>query len=463
MLEFRMAISMFHATLCPLALIAFLLTAGPLAAADRLVDGVPLPEDAKAATDVETDPAELRQWAGVWVGAWGGTLKHVLLVESVTTDRLARVIYAIGDNPWIGIQRGWSRHEATLSGHRLTISEAGFTATYDLTDLGGLNATYTRGPVVSHAAMTKIALNTLTAPGAVIPWTRGKLERLRTTLIEDGKPVDLEVVIFKPIGTGPFPLAMFNHGSTGNGIRPALFTETLFDVGLADFLNNRGWLVAFPQRRGRGKSDGLYDEGFSADRRQGYTCDFARSLSGAERALDDIGAAMAALRQRPDVAPSPVLIGGQSRGGILSVAYAGMHPDQIYGVINFVGGWIGTGCHNARRINGTLFERGARFDRPTIWLYGHHDSFYEIEHSRNNFQKFRNSGGQGSFLEFDVPGGDGHFVLSAPELWQGPLAEYLSSLTAVGLIRFRGHPTKGGYRGKDGKTNEDTKGQAHIQ
>src|SRR6516225_177343 len=106
-------------------------------------------------------------------------------------------------------------------------------------------------------------------------------------------------------------------------------------MSVADFLNDRGWIVAFPQRRGRGKSDGLYDEGFSADRRQGYTCDFDTSLLGAERALDDIAAAMLALRQRPDVAPSRVLIGGISRGGILSVAYAGMHPDQISGVINF--------------------------------------------------------------------------------------------------------------------------------
>jgi hypothetical protein len=36
------------------------------------------------------------------------------------------------------------------------------------------------------------------------------------------------------------------------------------------------------------------------------------------------------------------------------------------------------------------------------------------------------------------------------------------SVPPVGLIRFRGHPTKGGYRGKDGTPNEDTKGQAHI-
>ena len=120
------------------------------------------------ATVVATDPAELRQWAGVWVGAWGGTLKHILLVESVSADGSARVVYAIGDNPWFGIRRAWSRHEATVSGRRLTISEAGFSATYDLSDRGGLSATSTRGTIVSHAAMTKTDLATLTVPGAVV-------------------------------------------------------------------------------------------------------------------------------------------------------------------------------------------------------------------------------------------------------------------------------------------------------
>ena len=90
---------MFHETLMPLALIAFMLATKPLTAADSLADGVPLPGDAKVATVAEADPAELRQWAGVWVGAWGGTLKHILLVESVTADGLARVVYAIGDKP----------------------------------------------------------------------------------------------------------------------------------------------------------------------------------------------------------------------------------------------------------------------------------------------------------------------------------------------------------------------------
>ena len=97
------------------------------------------------------------------------------------------------------------------------------------------------------------------------------------------------------------------------------------------------------------------------------------------------------------------------------------------GVINFVSGWMGTGCDTASRLNGTLFERGAHFPGPTLWLYGHHDPFYEIEHSRNNFAVFRNAGGQGTFLEFDVPGGNGHFVAGSPELWEGAVAAYLRS------------------------------------
>ena len=165
---------------------------------------------------------------------------------------------------------------------------------------------------------------------------------------------------------------MINHGSTGRGVNPNLFAHTWFAPDLADFLNDRGWIVAFPQRRGRGKSDGLYDEGFAENRARGYTGDIDITLRGADRALSDIDAAIAALRRRQDIAPAPVLIGGVSRGGVLSVAYAGLHPKQVAGVINFVGGWLGEGYPTASTVNHRLFERGASYGRPTIWLYGQH-------------------------------------------------------------------------------------------
>jgi pimeloyl-ACP methyl ester carboxylesterase len=413
-----------HLTFITLALIALL---APAAAADRLVDGVPLPLDAAVATAAPVTPLQ-RQWSGAWVGAWGGTFKHILLVESVAEDGTARVVYAVGKRPGSEVQQLWLRFEGTVSERALKVQGTNFSVNYEVTGSGGLKARYQGAGGVGRASMTRVDLDALTKPDAVVEWTRAKYEFLETGLVEDGKPVRLETVIFKPNGAGPFPLAVINHGSTGRGRDPALEKQTWFAADLAEFLNERGWMVAFPQRRGRGKSDGLYDEGFSENRKLGYACDAELSLRGADRALDDVDAAIAALRLRPDVAPLPVLIGGQSRGGVLAVAYAGLHPAQIFGVINFVGGWLGESCGSASAVNQALFERGAHYGRPTIWLYGQGDTFYSIAHSRNNFADFEKSGGQGTFFEFSAVPNPGHFVFRDPELWSGPIGKYLDAL-----------------------------------
>jgi len=401
-------------------------------AAEVLVDDVPIPTDVRISAP-RNAPEALRRFSGAWVGSWGGALHHILVVENIAADGDARVVYAIGDNPAVGVKRQWHRLLATVSGDTLTIATS-IVATYTLTASGGLKASYrSGGTIVSNAALHRIALDDLTRPNATIAWTKPG-ELLDTTLREGGKPVRLEVVIDKPVGEGPFPLLVFNHGSTGMGTEPAWFTATWSSREIADFFVQKGWMVEFPQRRGRGKSDGLYDEGFAPDRAQGYSCDPERSLPGAERALDDLGAAIAALRRRPDVAGGPVLIGGQARGGVRSVAYAGLHPEQVLGVLNFVGGWLGEGCEAAGEVNGKLFRRGGKFARPTLWLYGRGDSFYSIAHSRANFDAFKSAGGEGEFFELDVPNGYGHGLIGHPNLWAEPVEKYL---IAVGAPRSR--------------------------
>lgn len=412
----------------PFVFLAFLALSQPVGASDLLVDGVPLPPDATVAAT--TPGSAVQQWSGVWVGVWGGSLKHILLVESVREDGAARIIYAIGDNPIAGRPPRWLRLEGVATGHTLKVTASRFSATYEMTDNGGLKARFESGDNTNSAKMTKADFESLTKPNAVVAWTRGKSEFLQTDLTEDGKPVRLEAVIFRPSGAGPFPLAVINHGSTGRGSNPRRFTETWFAPALADFLNDRGWIVAFPQRRGRGKSDGLYDEGLVVNRTQ-YTGDIDIALRGADRALSDIDAAIAVLRRRQDVAPTPVLIGGVSRGGVLSIAYAGLHPEQVLGVINFVGGWLVESSPNASTVHRSLFERGASYRQPTIWLYGQHDTFYSIAHSRDNFAAFEKAGGQGKFFEFDMPIGLGHTLVGRQNLWSGPVDSYLSSLTAA--------------------------------
>ena len=68
---------------------------------------------------------------------------------------------------------------------------------------------------------------------------------------------------------------------------------------------------------------------------------------------------MAEVRSRPDVQSDALYLGGLSRGGALSVAYAAGRSGagNIRGVINFVGGWMGDQCGDAVEINRTLMAR----------------------------------------------------------------------------------------------------------
>jgi dienelactone hydrolase len=164
----------------------------------------------------------------------------------------------------------------------------------------------------------------------------------------DGERIHLEMRVYEPAAGAPSPTLVFNHGSTGSGTNPEAFTRPLDFPEVARFFVARGWAVVIPARRGRGGAEGRYDEDV------------------ADRALRDIQAAMDSILAMPFVDRSRVVIGGQSRGGILSVAYAGQHAEQVKGVINFVGGWNGSRCRHAATINQSLFVRGARYPDETL-------------------------------------------------------------------------------------------------
>jgi len=252
-----------------------------------------------------------------------------------------------------------------------------------------------------------------------------------TALVEHGVPVQLELVIYRPTGVWPLPTVIFNHGSTGSGSDPSLFTNTWQSPTVAAWFNQRGYMVIFPQRRGRGKSGGLYDEGFTPNR-SGYSCDPLYSLPGVDRAMTDIDEVMKHVRLRPDVDTRRMLIAGQSRGGILSIAYAGTRPNVFRGAINFVGGWMSDGCPSPTLINTPTFARGAPFPHQTVWLYGQNDPFYSLTHSRYNFDFFTASGGKGTFHTFNLGAGiSGHNVFLYPAQWGPVVDQYLAALPPV--------------------------------
>ena len=292
-----------------------------------------------------------------------------------------------------------------------------------------------------HAILRPFRLPALLALGALACGSEPSdaqvitTERIPTPFQEGGSAVSLEMVIHKPTGPGPFPTVVFNHGSTGSGSDPRLFTQTWSSPSFSRVLNALGWMVVFPQRRGRGKSDGTYDEGFEPDRSR-YSCRPEYSLPGVDHALEDIDAVVAHLRTRMDVVPSRMVIAGQSRGGILAIAYAGTRPGVFQGVINFVGGWMTDQCPDPEAINTTTFRRGAGSTRPTLWLYGENDPFYQLAHSRHNFSAFEEAGGVGSMHVFRLAAGvSGHSLLGYPALWQVAVTEFIAGVGGEGAGR----------------------------
>jgi pimeloyl-ACP methyl ester carboxylesterase len=124
-------------------------------------------------------------------------------------------------------------------------------------------------------------------------------------------------------------------------------------------------------------------------------------------------AAMDAILAMPFVDQTRVAIGGQSRGGILSVMYAGRRPDRVRAVINFSGGWHGMLRIHAVDINQALFKRGS--------------AYHDIPHARASFAAFQPAGGRGTFVEFeDATASFGHWLVRHPERWRDEVNAYLT-------------------------------------
>ena len=122
-----------------------------------------------------------------------------------------------------------------------------------------------------------------------------------------------------------------------------------------------------------------------------------------------------------------MLLAGLPRGGFLSVAYAGLHPADVSGVISFVGGWTADWCNgafNTRR----LAEAGAGAKAPQLWLHADNDRYYTADHIRVNHAAFTAAGGQAALHMLAGVPFDGHGLAAYPDRWTNLARDFLGSL-----------------------------------
>ena len=218
-------------------------------------------------------------------------------------------------------------------------------------------------------------------------------------------------LLFRPAGTGPFPLAVIAHASTQNVLRRAQMPQPEYRA-LAAFLVARGFAVLVPERLGHGATGGRYVED------QGG-CDEADYARSGRATAEQIRLALEHLRKQDFIRKEAAIVIGHSAGGWGALALANADPKTISAIAVFAPGRGGHANDEPTKICAphTLLAAAAEFGKgarvPVTWLVAANDSYFSPSFSKALADAFRGSGGKADFRTLPAVGGEGHWLIES--------------------------------------------------
>ena len=241
--------------------------------------------------------------------------------------------------------------------------------------------------------------------------------------------------VARPVGDGPFPLAVMNHGVSLDAHQRSFFPLVEFrDAAL--WFARRGYMVVAPTGPGYGAGAldvpelGLFSVFYS----KVGQCDNPN--------FHDAGMAAAALdkwiidymTEQKFAVPDSAIVIGQSAGGWAAIALSSQNLPSVKAIIAFaagrggrVGGKPNNNCNPDELVETTgEFGRTARV--PMLWIYIENDTYFGAALSKRMHAAYTGAGGSAEYHLMPPFGNEGHIFIDSPDSipqWSPLVSQFL--------------------------------------
>lgn len=234
-------------------------------------------------------------------------------------------------------------------------------------------------------------------------------------------PIPMLAFSARPVGSGPLPLVIMNHGVAIGSLERSFFPQVEYREALRWFAR-RGYLVISPVRPGYGS--------FALNKPEHglFPIYFADIGDCAAPNFRDPGLAVATMNKwiidfaiKSGMAKSDgVIVVGQSGGGWGALALTSQNPPPVKAVITFAAGRGGhldgkpnNNCAPDKLVKaGTEFGSTARI--PTLMIYAENDTYFGPGVSKPLFEAYRDAGGKAEYHLVPAFGDEGHLLIDYP-------------------------------------------------
>jgi dienelactone hydrolase len=248
-------------------------------------------------------------------------------------------------------------------------------------------------------------------------------------------PLPMFAYLVRPVGDGPFPMVIMNHGVSLNPTDRSFFPLVEFRDA-AMWFARRGNLVVAPVGSAYGAvahdlpEFGIYGPFFS---KIGKCTNPNFRDAGLAVALVDLWI-IEYMPQEKMAVPRDVIVVGQSAGGWASIALSSQNPPAVRAIITFAAGRGGrvddkpnNNCAPDKLVEATgEFGRSARV--PMLWIYAENDTFFGPALSKRMHDAYTNAGGKAEYHMLPPFGSDGHFLIDSAEsipMWAPLVSRFL--------------------------------------